>query len=157
MAHFSRPVSDRYLDDYQPGAVFEFGPVPVDEREVIAFAERFDPQSIHIDPVAADAGPFKGIIASGWHTIALLMRLYVEYYLSANASLASPGVDEVRWLKPVRPGDTLRLRVTVMETRRSKTKPDRGVLFSLLEGFNQNDELVVSFKGMNMLAVRPPG
>ena len=155
MAEFSTPVTDRYFDDYETGSIHEFGPVTMEEGELIAFARKYDPQSIHIDPEAAAAGPFKGLISSGWHTIALLMRLYVDHYLSANASLASPGVDELRWLKPVRPGDQLRLRVTVLEKRLSRTKPDRGLVFSLLEGFNQDGDLVCSFKGMNMMGVRP--
>jgi acyl dehydratase len=155
MQNFSAPVSDRYLDDYQSGAVFEFGPVPVEERDVIAFAKKYDPQPIHTDSLAAAAGPFNGLIASGWHTIGLIMALFVKHYLSPASSMASPGVDEVRWIKPVRPGDQLRLRVTVIETRRSRTKPDRGVLFSYVEGLNQRDEVVVTLKSMNMTAVRP--
>jgi len=156
-AEFPTPPDDRYFDDYRQGAVFEFGPIAVEEAEVIAFARRFDPQSIHTDPQAAARGPFGGLIASGWHTIGLLMRLFVEHYLTAVASLASPGVDEVRWIKPVRPGDRLRLRVTVSETRLSRSKPDRGIVHSFVEGINQRDEAAVSFKAMNLVGVRPVG
>jgi acyl dehydratase len=154
-AVFPRPPSDRYFEDYRDGHVYEFGPIEVEEAEVIAFAKRFDPQSIHTDPQAAANGPFNGLIASGWHTIGLLMRLFVEHYLTAVASLASPGVDEVRWIKPVRPGDRLRLRVGVSEARRSRSKPDRGILHSFVEGINQRDEVVVTFKAMNLIGVRP--
>ena len=153
---FPTPPHDRYFEDYLKGAVHEYGPIAVEEDEVIAFAKRFDPQSIHTDPEAAARGPFNGLIASGWHSIGLLMRLFVEHYLSAVASLASPGVDEVRWIKPVRPGDRLRLRVSVTEARLSRSKPDRGIVHSFIEGINQADEVVVTFKAMNLLGVRPP-
>lgn len=155
MSQFQTPPSDRYYEDYVQGAVFEFGPIAVEEPELIAFAKRFDPQSIHTDPDAAARGPFKGLIASGWHTVGLLMRLYVENYLTAVASLASPGVDEVRWTKPVRPGDQLKLRVTVAETRLSRSKPDRGLVHSWCEGFNQHGDVVATFKAMNFIGVRP--
>jgi acyl dehydratase len=152
---FPTPPDDRYFHDYRQGAVFQYGPIAVEEDEIIGFAERFDPQSIHIDPLAASRGPFNGLIASGWHTIGLLMRLFVQHYLTSVASLASPGVDELRWIKPVRPGDQLRLRVTVSEARLSRSKPDRGIVHSFIEGINQRDEVVVTFKAMNLVGVRP--
>ena len=146
---------DRYFEDYPVGAVYEFGPIEVEEAEVVAFASRFDPQAMHIDPAAAAAGPFKGLIASGWHTLSLMMRLMVDNYLSTVAGLASPGVDEVRWVRPVRPGDRLTLRTTVLEARPSRSKPDRGVVFGLMEGVNQNGEVVASYRGMNLILKRP--
>jgi acyl dehydratase len=155
MDRFATLPEDRYFEDYVEGAVFEFGPIAVEETELIAFAKRFDPQSIHTDPEAAARGPFNGLIASGWHTIGLLMRLFVEHYLTAVASLASPGVDELRWTKPVRPGDRLKLRVTVSETRRSRSKPDRGLVHSFCEGINQHGEVVTTFKAMNLIGLRP--
>lgn len=155
-ATFATPINDRYFEDYEPGLVYEFGPIVMEEGELLEFARRYDPQSIHIDPQSAAQGPFGGIIASGWHTIGLLMRLYVQHYLTAVASLASPGVDNLRWLKPVRPGDQLTLRVTVVSKRVSRSKPDRGLLFSLMEGLNQHGEVVVSMDAMNMLALRHP-
>ena len=115
------PVDQRHFEDFVPGAVAEFGPIDVDESEVLAFAKRYDPQPIHTDPVAAARGPFGGVIASGWHTASLVMRLLVENYLARDASLASPGVDELRWLWPVRPGDRLHVRATVIEARRSQS------------------------------------
>jgi acyl dehydratase len=151
---FSTPIEDRYFEDYVTGAVYIFGPIPVQESEIISFAKRFDPQSIHIDPEEAAKGPFRGLIASGWHTIGLMMRLFVGHFLSAVASRASPGVDEVRWHRPVRPDDQLRLRVSILETKPSRSKPDRGMVTSLLEALNQNEEVVCTFKAMNLIAKR---
>jgi acyl dehydratase len=154
LSEFSTPIGQRYFEDYVKGAVFEYGPISVSEEEIISFAKRFDPQAMHIDPQAAARGPFKGLIASGWHTIGLMMRRFVDNYLSAVASLASPGVDEVRWYKPVRPDDAIRLRVSVLDTKPSRSKPDRAAVHSLLEGVNQNGETVASLKAINLLSLR---
>jgi len=151
---FSVPIDDRYFEDYVEGSVFEFGPIAMEEAEIISFAESFDPQTMHTDPEKAAQGPFHGLIASGWHTIALMMRLFVDHYLSAVASRASPGVDEVRWYRPVRPGDRLQLRISILEARPSRSKPDRGMVVSWLEGINQEGEVVTSLKAMNLLAKR---
>src|SRR5271169_4225865 len=151
---FSRPISDRYFEDYVEGDVHQFGPITVEQDEVIAFAKRFDPQMMHTDPEAAKHTPFGGLIASGWHTAGLMMRLYVEHYLTHVASLASPGLDELRWLKPVRPGDRLSVRVTVLKATPSKSKPDRGVVTSFIEVFDQADEVVMTLKAVNMIARR---
>jgi acyl dehydratase len=145
---------ERYFEDYVPGSVYEYGSAEVDEASIIAFARAFDPQPIHIDPKAAAEGPFGGLIASGWQTTALMTRLFVDNYLSSVASLGGPGADEVRFLHPVRPGDTLRLRVTVLEARRSKSKPDRGVLRSMAEMINQDDVTVLRMTVINFLSVR---
>ena len=155
-AQFSTPVEDRYFEDYVAGSVHEFGRIAVDEREVIEFASRYDPQPFHTDPQAARRSPFGGLIASGWHTAGLMMRLVVEHYLSRVASLASPGVDELRWTQPVRPGDTLSVRATVLEARRSRSKPDRGIVHTRFEVLNQRGEVVMSVKAMNMLRAREP-
>src|SRR5664280_716034 len=104
---FARPITDRYFEDYVEGDVHHFGTIAVEADELIAFAKRFDPHAMHTDPEAAKNTPFGGLIASGWYTASLMMRLYVEHYLTHVASLASPGLDELRWLKPVRAGDTL--------------------------------------------------
>ena len=119
-AQFSSPVNDRYFEDYKKGGVYEFGAVSVREADVISFAEQFDPQVFHTDPAAARKTIYGGLIASGWHTCAIMMRLFVDHYLSHVASLGSPGVDALQWLQPVRPGDRLSLRVTIIDTRRSK-------------------------------------
>ena len=110
MAAWEVPVEDRHFEDFVPGAVAECGPIGIDEAEVIAFARQFDPQPIHTDKKVAGEGPFGGLIASGWHTVSLVMRVLVDHYLAHGAALASPGVDELRWLQPVRPGDVLRVR-----------------------------------------------
>ena len=154
---FAAPVEDRWFEDYLPGSVYEFGHVAASEAEIIAFAEQYDPQAIHLDPQWAATGPFGGLIASGVHTMALCMRLYVDHYISRVASLASPGLDEVRFPRPVRPGDELRLRVTVAEARLSRSKPDRGLVHTVVEGFNQDDQVVLSFTAMNFFARRTTG
>lgn len=151
ISQFSVPIEQRYFEDYAPGAVFEFGSIGVEEAEIIAFARQFDPQAMHVDPQEAARGPFKGLIASGWHTTGLMMRLFIDHYLSKVASLASPGVDEIRWFQPVRPGDVLRIRVSVVEAKPSSSKPDRGMVRSFVEVLNQRAELVMSMKAMNLL------
>jgi acyl dehydratase len=143
--------------DFHEGQAIEAGPYLVTEAEVLQFARAYDPQWFHTDAEAAADGPFGGLIASGWHTVALMMRLFVDNYLSSVASLASPGVDELRWLKPVRPGDTLRIRVTVTEARRSRSKPDRGVVRTLIEVLNQHGETVSTMNAMNLLRCRRSG
>ncbi len=144
-----------YFEDYVLGATSECGSVSVDEAGIIAFAEEFDPQPFHVDPVAAAAGPFGGLIASGWHTAALVMRLLVDNYLSAASGLGSAGLDEIRWPYPVRPGDTLRVRATVVESRRSLSKPDRGIIKTLVEAVNQDGRTVMRATAINFLLVRP--
>ncbi len=145
----------RYFDDYLPGASYDCGSVSVSEAEIISFATQFDPQPFHVDPAAAARGPFGGLIASGWHTAALVMRQLVEYYLSAEASLGSPGLDEMRWPYPVRPGDTLRVRAAAVEARRSLSKPDRGILKTAIEAVNQDGRTVMRAIATNFLRVRP--
>jgi acyl dehydratase len=153
-ADFEAPIDQRYFEDYRVGAVYHYGAITVDEAEVIAFATKFDPQDIHVDPEAAARGPFGGLIASGWHTAAMTMRLFADNYLSTVASLASPGIDELRWTRPVRPGDTLNIRVTILDAKVSRSKPDRGVVRTLIEVLNQDDELAMSCKAINLLRRR---
>lgn len=153
-ADFAAPVSDRYFEDYLQGKTFEYGAITLTADDIIEFARRFDPQPIHIDPEAAERGPFKGLIASGWHTASLTMRLLVDHFISHVASMASPGVDEIRWLIPVRPGDTLSIRVTILEAKRSRSKPDRGVVHSFVEVMNQNRDIVMTFKPMSIVRCR---
>jgi acyl dehydratase len=153
-AKFAAPAEDRYFEDYIPGTVFESGHIRVTETEIIEFARRFDPQDMHIDPDAASRGRFGGLIASGWHTAAMIMRLVVDDFLPKAASLASPGIDELRWLRPVRPGDVLRIRVTVVEATSSRSKPDRGMVHSLVEALNQDGDVVMSMKPMNIIGRR---
>lgn len=150
-ADFSVAPVDRYFEDYRPGSVFEYGPVRVTADDIIAFASSWDPQPIHTDPAFAARGPFGGLIASGLHTTAICMRLFVTHYLSHVASLASPGMDELRWPTPVRPGDLLRLRTTVVSARTSRSKPDRGLVHTRAELFNQSDESVLHLLPVNIL------
>lgn len=152
---FTAPVEKRYFEDYVAGSVHEFGPISVDAAEIIDFARRYDPQVFHTDPEAAKNTVYGGLIASGWHTAGLMMRLLVDHYLSHVASLGSPGVDELRWLRPVRPSDALSVRVTVVETRRSSSKPDRGIVRSFVEVINQDREVMMSVKAVNFLLCRP--
>jgi len=151
---FAKPIEDRYFEDYIPGTIYEFGSIKVEQEEMIDFAKRFDPQDFHTDPEAAVRTVFGGLIASGWHTAGLMMRLFTDHYLSKVASLSSPGVDELRWHHPVRPEDVLTIRVTVTEAVRSRSKPDRGILHSFIEVLNQNSQVVMSLKAVNLIGCR---
>ena len=153
---FATPTDDRYFEDYVVGAVHEYGHETISEADVLAFARRYDPQPIHTDLDFAKNGPFNGLIASGAHTIAIMMRLYVTHYLSHAASLASPGLDDLRWPRPVRPGDSLWLRASILDARRSQSKPDRGLVRTGIEVFNQHDEPVLTTTAVNFLALRHP-
>lgn len=151
---FSVPAEERYFEDYVSGSVHEFAPVTMEESEIIEFGKRFVPQPYHTDPELAKKSIYGGIIASGWHTAAAMMRVYSDNYLSRVANLGSPGVDELRWNKPVRAGDLLAIRVTVLETRRSKSRPERGIVVSLVETLNQHGEVVMSMKMTNFMTAR---
>ena len=151
---FRVPIDNRYFEDYITGSVHEFGPIMVEEKGIVAFAKSFDPQLLHTDSDAAKDTVFGGLIASGWHTGALMMRLCVDHYLSHVASLGSPGVDALRWLKPVRPGDEISIRVTVLETKRSRSKQDRDIVRSFIEAMNQDREIVMNLKAVNFLRCR---
>jgi acyl dehydratase len=153
---FLRPISDRYFEDYVEGDVHRCGTIAVEADEIVAFANRFDPQAMHTDPEAAKSGPFGGLIASGWHTAGLMTRLFMQHYLTHAGSLGSPGLDELRWLKPVRPGDTLSVRVTVLKAVLSKSKPDRGAVTSFVEVINQAGEVVMTLKVVNIIARHTP-
>jgi acyl dehydratase len=148
-------MSPRYFEDYLPGAVFTAGAMPVTAAEILEFARKYDPQPMHTDPDAAAKGRFGGLIASGWHTGAMMMRLFADNFLSPESSIASPGLDELRWLQPVRPGDVLSLRVTILEARRSKSRPEQGIVHSLVEVLNQRGEAVMSLKPVSLIRVRP--
>jgi acyl dehydratase len=155
LSSFSAPADQRFLEDYETGKVYEFGSITVSEAAILEFATRYDPQYFHMDRVKAAASEFGGIIASGFHTVSLAMRLFVDHYLSHVASLASPGVDEIRWPKPLRPGDTIRIRVSILEARPSRSKADRGIVRSRVEAINQNQELVLSMTTVSILGRRP--
>jgi acyl dehydratase len=153
---FSAPVEDRWFEDYTQGFVAEYGSVTVSEADIIEFASRFDPQSMHVDPDLAAESRFGGLIGSGWHTVTIVSRMYVDHYLSHVAAIASPGIDEIRWPAPVRPGDVLRLRTTTVEARRSRSKPDRGLVRTQMEGVKDSGTVVMSLTAMNLVALRDP-
>ncbi|GAC1344173.1 MAG: MaoC family dehydratase [Myxococcales bacterium] len=148
-------MPELYFEDFKVGTVFELGTVEMSRERIVSFAREFDPQPFHIDPEAAARSPFGGLIASGWHTCAAFMRLFVEGVLSKAASLGSPGVEELRWLKPVRPGDVLRARYTVQGADPSRSRADRGTVTSLAEVFNQDGVLVMTVKARNLISRRP--
>jgi acyl dehydratase len=146
----------RYFEDFAVGDVMELGSVSVSEEEIVDFASRYDPQPFHVDREAAKASPFGGLIASGWHTTALFMGLYVRAVLLDSASLGSSGVEEIRWTAPVRPGDTLTGRTTVTETRASSTNPGRGTVFTTNEVLNQDGTVVMTLRARGFFARRSP-
>ena len=148
------PAASRHFEDYPVGAVFELSGFALSEDDIVAFAARYDPQSMHVDRVWAAQGPFGGVIASGWHTLAALMRLIVENYLPQNG-LASPGVDELRWLLPVRPDEMLRVRATITQARRSRSRPDRGLVTGFVEVLNEAGDPVLTMRPMNFVRCRP--
>ena len=141
------PPLERYFEDYRAGEVFEFGARLITAEEIIQFASLYDPQPFHLDG-ATTASRTDRMTAS------VVMRMMVDNYISRVSSLGSPGIDELRWSKPVHAGDVLRVRVTILETRASKSKPDRGLLYGLNEAYNQNDELVMSYKGWGFYKAR---
>lgn len=147
----------RYWEDFKAGEVEQIGERRVGKDEIVAFAEQFDPQPFHVDERAAKDSMFGGLIASGWHTCSMVMRMMCDAYLLDSASLGSPGIDNLKWLKPVRPGDTLRVRRTTLDARASKSKPDVGIVRNLWEVFNQNGELVMTMEGYGMFRRRNPG
>jgi acyl dehydratase len=151
---FTTSPDNRYFEDYVTGAVHEFGSITVEEQEILDYGKRFVPLSYHTDPELAKKSIYGRLIASGWHTAALMMRLYTDHYLSKVANLGSPGGDELRWDKPVFPGDDLSIRVTVLETRLSESKPDRGIVRSFVEVLNQKREVVMSVKMVNFVRSR---
>ena len=146
-----------YWEDFKVGDTELMGEKRVDKDEVIAFATAYDPQPFHVDEEAARKSFFGGLIASGWHTCGMVMRMMCDSYLNQSASLGSPGVDNVRWLKPVRPGDTIRATRQVLETRASSSKPDIGIVKSRWDVHNQKGELVMTMEGIGMFRRRNPG
>ncbi|MET3131364.1 acyl dehydratase [Oxalobacteraceae bacterium GrIS 1.11] len=147
----------RYFEDFFVGQELDLGVRHVTEEEIIAFARQFDPQPFHVDHDAAAGSIFGGVIASGWHTCSMMMRMVVDGVIGDSASMGSPGIDSVRWLKPVRAGDTLRVLYITKEVRASQSKPDRGVVVSLWQASNQHGEVVATVEGMGMFGRRPGG
>ena len=133
-----------YWEDFTPGSVDTYGPRPVTREEIIAFAAEFDPQPMHLDEEAARATLLGGLAASGWHSCAILMRMSCDWFMLDSSSMGSPGIDEVRWLRPLRPGDQMTLRRTVLEARASRSKPNMGTAKFRYDLLNQSGETVTS-------------
>ncbi len=148
-------MNERYFEDFKPGDRFESVGKTLSEAEIIDFAFRFDPQPFHIDVEAAKDSIYGGLIASGFHTLAVGFRMLWQTGVFSACNLGSPGMDELRWLKPVRPGDTLRTVAEVVEVRPSSSKPDRGTCRVKYTIFNQDDEAVMSMTVVKILARRP--
>jgi len=145
-----------YWEDFEAGQVRDLGTVTPTREETIAFARQFDPQPFHLDDEAAKASVFGALSASGWHTCAMAMRLMVTNFLHETSSLGSPGLESLKWLKPVFPGDTLRLQVTVLEVKPMGKRPDVGLTRNLWEMFNQHGDKVLHMEGWGMFRRRTP-
>jgi len=145
-----------YWEDLKAGSVRDLGTVTVSAEEIKDFAQRFDPQPFHLDEAAGRDSIFGNLCASGWHTCSLAMKLTVENLLTESSSKGSPGVENLRWLKPVYPGDTLRLKHTILESRPLRTRPDTGLVRAGWEMFNQNGEKVLQMEGLGMFGRRHP-
>jgi len=143
-------------EDFEVGRVFEHGARKLSEEDIVRFAREWDPQRYHVDPQAAKATPFGGLIASGWQSCGVLMRLMCDAYLNESSCIGSPGIDEIRFLKPVRPGDALRFRSTVLEASPSRSRPERGNVRFRWELVNHNDEVVLSMLGRQLYLRRRP-
>lgn len=148
------PLNQRYFEDYAPGSVCEYGTVRLEEADVIAFAKQYDPQDIHMNPELASHGPFGGLICSGWQSLGVMMRLYYEHYISEAAFLDFLGVDELRWLRPVRPGDSLTVRIRLMEATRSPSMPGQGRLRNFVELLNQDRKVVMKLQAISVVRCR---
>lgn len=142
------------FEDFTPGMTWELGDVEVTEQDIRDFGVRFDPQPFHTDPVAAATGPFGGLVASGWHTVALTTRVLVDRLYARSRALGSPGVEAIRWPHPVRPGDRLSVRFSVLEARRSGSRPDRGVVRCHVETVTQNGDVAMTLEGVNFFGCR---
>lgn len=145
-----------YFEDFSPGFVLEADGPTVTAEEIVAFARQYDPQPFHVDPEAAKSSLFGGLCASGWHTASLCMRMMCDAYLLDAASLGSPGIDELRWTKPVFAGDRLKWKMTVLEQRPSRSRPEMGSVLSKWEVFNQKGEPVMHMTGWGMFKKRSP-
>ncbi len=148
-------MSKRYWEDFEVGERFVGPGITLSEAQILDFAMMYDPQPFHIDREAAAESPFGGLIASGFQTLALGFRSFYQAGEINHASIGSPGIDELRWLKPVRPGDTLHTEMEVKSKRASKSKPDRGILHLAWEVKNQTGETVLTLTGIHLLRRRP--
>jgi acyl dehydratase len=145
-----------YFEDFFEGQEIDLGTRSVTEEEIVEFATRYDPQPFHVDREAAAASIYGGVIASGWQTCSMMMRMVVDGLMCTASSMGSPGLDGVRWLQPVRAGDTLSVRYLTTKVKASSSKPDRGVVWSKWVATNQRGEDVCTIEGMGMFGRRPP-
>jgi acyl dehydratase len=150
-------TSSWYFEDFFAGQEIPLGSRTVSEEEIIAFATQFDPQPFHVDHDAAAASVFGGVIASGWHTCSMMMRMVVDGLMASSASMGSPGVDKVRWILPVRAGDSFTVTYLTTAVKASASRPDRGVVWSTWQAVNQHGQLVCTIEGMGMFGRRPAG
>jgi len=146
-----------YWEDFHPGAVAVYGPRKVTREEIVAFAAEFDPQPMHLDEAAARATPLGGLGASGWHSCCLLMRMIADGFVLNSSSMGAPGIEEVRWLKPLRPDTNIRVRVTVLETRPSQTRPEMGLTKFRYELLDETGNCLTTMVSTAMLGRREPG
>lgn len=150
-------MTTRYFEDFEIGESQEFGTYHVTEAEIVEFAEKYDPQAFHVDPAAATDSIYGGLIASGWHTCSMTMRLLVDNLLSETAILGATGVDDLRWRAPVRPGDDLSVSIEVVDTEPAASRRDRGLVKTAIEVTNQDDDEVLSFIALALFARRDGG
>lgn len=143
-----------WFEDFSVGMSVEMDGPTLSEQDIVQFAKKYDPQPFHVDPERAKDSIYGGLIASGWHTASVCMRMICDAYLLSAASLGSPGLQELRWLKPVRPGDRLKLKMTVEGARASQSKPDRGTVLHRWQVFNQTDDVVMEMTGYGMFRKR---
>jgi acyl dehydratase len=146
-----------YWEDFVAGDRRKIGARRIEQDEMIEFAKQYDPQPFHVDPEAAQGSFFGGLIASGWQTCGIVMRIMCDAYLNESASLGSPGLDNIRWSKPVRPGDTLEVEREILESRVSNSKPDIGIVKTRWIVTNQDGEVVMTMEGFGMFRRRHPG
>ncbi|MGH6684344.1 MAG: MaoC family dehydratase [Pseudolabrys sp.] len=146
-----------YWEDFKPGTVSIYGPRLVTREEIVAFAAEFDPQPMHLDETAASATMLGGLGASGWHICCLLMRMIADGFVLDSSSMGAPGVDEVRWLKPLRPGTHIRIRSTVLDTRASGSRPEMGLVKFLFEVLDETDAILTTLSTTLMLGRRRSG
>lgn len=150
-------MPELYFEDFTEGLTLAFGDYPVTRDEVVRFAEEFDPQPFHLDEDAARETLLGGLAASGWHVGAIGMRMIFDGFLHRSASLGAPGIHEMRWLKPVRPGDRLRIECVVTAVRGSRSRPDRGIVTFSFTMFNQDRVVVMQQANSIMMGRRPVG
>ena len=150
-------MQGRFFEEFAIGQKFRSGTMTVSAERIKAFAREFDPQPFHVDDAGAAASPYGTLIASGWHTCSVMMGLLVRSMLKGSTSMGSPGIDDLRWLKPVRVGDTIRMTNTVLDKRVSASKPDRGIVATEWRGVNQHGELVITVRSKGLFGLRNPG